>query len=284
MFENIIGKADLVRNIDLIEILKHAGGIRDNHDKAKWHTCQGVISVTDQKFMNWTQSTGGGGAIDLVMHLKEWNFKSAVSWLLENFSSSAGGSSEYVSSKPTAKRTFTLPKRDDRNLPKVTDYLRCDRCIPAVLVNMLIRSGKLYSDKRSNAVFLLLGKEKKVVGAEIRGTNHSRWHGMASGSKKGLGAFYVKSQNTKKIVLCESAIDALSYFALHPDCMAASTSGANPNPAWLPLFIAKGFEIYCGFDNDETGERAANKMIHLYPMVRRLRPTKHDWNDVLRSQ
>ena len=149
---------------------------------------------------------------------------------------------------------------------------------------MLIRSGKLYADKRSNAVFLLLGKEKKVVGAEIRGTNHSRWHGMASGSKKGLGAFYVKSQNTKKIVLCESAIDALSYFALHPDCMAASTSGANPNPAWLPLFIAKGFEIYCGFDNDETGERAANKMIHLYPMVRRLRPTKHDWNDVLRSQ
>ena len=284
MFEDIRGKAAHVRNIDLIEILKRAGGIRDNHDRAKWHTSQGVISVTGRKFMNWTQSVGGGGAIDLVMHLNGCNFRSALFWLLENLSFSAARSPEYVSSKPTAKRVFTLPERDDRNLTKVIDYLRYDRCIPAVPINMLIRSGKLYADKRGNAVFLLLGKEKKVVGAELRGTNHSRWHGMAPGSKKGLGAFYVKSQITKKIMLCESAIDALSYFALHPDCMAVSTSGANHNPAWLTLFIAKGFEIYCGFDNDETGERVANKMINLYPMVKRLRPTKHDWNEVLRSQ
>ena len=149
---------------------------------------------------------------------------------------------------------------------------------------MLIRSGKLYADNRGNAVFLLLGKEKKVVGAELRGTTHSRWHGMASGSKKGLGAFYVKNRNTDKIVLCESAIDALSYFALQPGCMVVSTSGANPDPAWLPLFMAKDFEIYCGFDNDEAGERAANKMIYLYPAVKRLRPTKHDWNEVLRAK
>jgi hypothetical protein len=141
---------------------------------------------------------------------------------------------------------------------------------------MLIRSGKLYADERGNAVFLLPGKEKKVAGAELRGTTCSKWRGMAFGSDKGLGAFYVTSQNTKKIVLCESAIDALSYFALHPHCMAASTSGVNPRPAWLPIFIAKGFEIYCGFDNDEAGERAAVKMIHLYPMVKRLRPAKQD--------
>jgi hypothetical protein len=284
MFDDIRVKADHVRNIDLIEILKLEGCIRDNHDKAKWHTCQGMISVTGQKFMNWRQSTGGGGAIDLVMHLKEWNFKSAVLWLSNNLSSFAARSPDFISSKPIAKRAFTLPQRDDRNLPRVIDYLRYDRCISVALVNMLIKSGKLYADKRVNAVFLLLGKEKKVVGAELRGTTHSLWRGMASGSKKGLGAFYVKSRNAEKIVLCESAIDALSYFALHPGCMVASTSEANPNPAWLTLLMAKGFEIYCGFDNDETGEKAANKMIHLYPMVRRLKPTKHDWNEVLRSQ
>jgi len=284
MFDDIKDKADLVRNIDLIEVLKLLGCIRDNHDKAKWHTYQGVITVTEQKFINWTQSVGGGGAIDLVMHLKEYDFKNALSWLLENLPSPAVRSPASINSKTAAKKNFKLPQRDDRNLPKVIDYLRYDRCIPVRLVNMLIRSGKLYADNRGNAVFLLLGKEKKVVGAELRGTTHSRWHGMASGSKKRLGAFYVKSRNTEKIVLCESAIDALSYFALHPGCMVASTSGANPNPAWLPLFMAKGFEIYCAFDNDETGERAANKMICLYPVVKRLRPTKHDWNEVLRSQ
>lgn len=284
MFKDIRDNADFVRHIDLIEILKQQAAVRDNHDEAKWHTCQGVLSVTGQKFMNWTQCVGGGGAIDLIMHLKEWDFKRAVSWLFENLPSYAACSPEYVSSKTTKERTFILPERENPNLPKVIDYLRYARCIPAALVNMLIRSGKLYADQRGNAVFLLLGKEKKVVGAELRGTTDSRWRAMAYGSKKGLGAFYVKSQNTKKIVLCESAIDALSYFALHPDCMAVSTSGANSNPAWLSLFIAKGFEIYCGFDNDEAGERTAKKMINLYPMVRRLRPAKHDWNDVLRSQ
>ena len=284
MSEHIRYRADHVRNIDLVEILKLVGSVRDNHDRAKWHTCQGVLSVTGRKFMNWTQLVGGGGAIDLVMHLRQLDFTSAVSWLSEHLSSFAAHSSEFISSNATAKRVFKLPQRDDRNLPKVIDYLRYGRCIPAALVNMLVRSGKLYADNRGNAVFLLLGKEKKVVGAELRGTTHSRWHGMAPGSQKGLGAFYVKSRNAAKIVLCESAIDALSYFALHPGCMVVSTSGANPNPAWLPLFIAKGFEIYCGFDNDETGERTADKMIHLHPTVKRLRPTKHDWNDVLRSQ
>ena len=284
MSEDMRDRADHVRNIDLIEILQLEGCIRDNHDRAKWHTCQGVLSVTGRKFMNWTQSVGGGGAIDLVMHLRQLDFMSAVSWLSEHLSSFAARSSEFISSKATVKKIFKLPQRDDRKLLKVIDYLRYGRCIPAALVNMLVRSGKLYADNRGNAVFLLLGKEKKVVGAELRGTIHSKWHGMASGSQKGLGAFYVQSPNTERIVLCESAIDALSYFSLHPGCMVVSTSGANPNPAWLPLFVAKGFEIYCGFDNDETGERAANKMIKLYRTVKRLRPTKHDWNDVLRSQ
>jgi hypothetical protein len=148
---------------------------------------------------------------------------------------------------------------------------------------MLIKSGKLYADNRGNAVFLLLGKKKGGWGRTAR---HNPFTMARYGLRfpKRLGAFYVKRRNTEKIVLCESAIDALSYFALHPDCMVVSTSGANPNPAWLTLLMAKGFEIYCGFDNDETGTRAANKMIYLYPAVKRLRPTKHDWNEVLRSQ
>ena len=152
------------------------------------------------------------------------------------------------------------------------------------LIDFLISCGKLYADNRANAVFLLLGKEKRVVGAELRGTTDSKWHGMVPGSRKDLGCFFVKRSNTKKAVLCESAIDAISYFALHPDCMALSTSGANPNPAWISILIKKRFDIYCGFDSDETGDSLANRMILLYPAVKRLRPNKHDWNEVLLSK
>ena len=82
---------------------------------------------------------------------------------------------------------------------------------------------------------------------------------MAPGSRKDQGGFYVKSTYIKKFVICESAIDAISLFALHPDSLVLSTSGINPNPAWLPRLINKGFDIHCGFDSDQTGDTIAIK-------------------------
>ncbi|MDI6792669.1 MAG: toprim domain-containing protein, partial [bacterium] len=55
------------------------------------------------------------------------------------------------------------------------------------------------------------------------------------------------------------------------------------NPAWLKMFINKGYEVYCGYDADDAGDNLAKKMIELYPSIRRLRPPRHDWNDVLRA-
>jgi len=99
-----------------------------------------------------------------------------------------------------------------------------------------------------------------------------------------LGCFYIKRSHTNKMVLCESAIDALSCFALNRDFITLSTSGATPNPAWLTTFINKGFEIYCGFDADKIGDSFAVKMMRRYPSIKRLRPIKHDWNEILQSK
>jgi 5S rRNA maturation endonuclease (ribonuclease M5) len=273
----------MVRHIDLKEVLKRTGAIKDNIDKAKWRTCQGVISVTGQKFINWSDGgIGGGGAIDLIIHLKQYDFKTAVCWLFDNFSIS--GSQISNNTRPVIKPALSLPKKDDKKLSRITNYLQYDRFLPPELINFLVKSGKLYADKRANAVFLLLGKEKSVVGAELRGTTTKRWRGIATGSRKDLGCFYIKRSHTNKIVLCESAIDALSCFALNRDFITVSTSGANPKPAWLTTFINKGFEIYCGFDSDEIGDRLAEKMMRRYPSVKRLRPIKHDWNEILHSK
>lgn len=56
-----------LRAIPLELVLEMAGAQRDPHDKHKWHTHEGVLSVTGVKFMNWTHDKGGGGAIDLAM-------------------------------------------------------------------------------------------------------------------------------------------------------------------------------------------------------------------------
>ena len=278
-FEDIKNKAQIVRQIDLKAILIQTGAIQDNFDKAKWHTSRGTISITGQKFINWHQGFGGGGAIDLIIHLKAYDFKTAVSWLSENFPLC-----RRQMSKPAQKPALRLPTRDDRKLAQIANYLSDDRCVPAELINAMIKSGKLYADKRANAVFLLLGKQKRVVGAELRGTSKKRWLAMAPGSRKDLGCFYIKRSNSKKIVLCESAIDALSCFTINQGVISLSTSGVTANPAWLTTLIDKGFEIYCGFDADKAGDSFAKKMTRLFPNVKRLRPIKHDWNDVLSSK
>ncbi|NIA31317.1 MAG: hypothetical protein GWP06_15590 [Actinobacteria bacterium] len=77
-FEKIRAKANEVRDIDLGVLLQYFGSTKDLQDKAKWHTSQGVVSVNGPKFMNWTQGTGGGGAIDLVIHS---TFGVNISWM-----------------------------------------------------------------------------------------------------------------------------------------------------------------------------------------------------------
>ena len=269
-----------LRRIDLKTILALATAVRDRSDKNKWHTCQGIISVSGQKFFNWNQSEGGGGAIDLVIHLKKCDFNTALCWLSEHFPSAVRG----VETKCVSRPAFQLPQRDDTKLHQVTRYLQVVRHIDPQLVKLLLDAGTLYPDDRGNAVFLLLGKEKLVVGAELRGTTSLRWRGMATGSRKDLGYFSIERGKTKTVVLCESAIDAISCLALNPDCLAISTSGANPNPAWLQSLINEGYAIFCGFDSDDTGDRLAERMLQSHSSIKRLRPTKNDWNDLLISK
>lgn len=274
--------ADRVRTIDLGILLLHYGCTKDLHDKAKWHTPKGIISVTGDKFINWTLGTGGGGAIDLIIHLQGLEFKDAVFWLCDNFSTPSELTTSHKRLHPP-KQILKLPQRNNKKLGQVTKYLKDNRCIPRELIDNLILSGKLYADIRGNAVFLLLGKKKRVVGAELRGTCNIKWRGMAQGSQKNLGCFYIVGKSSKKMVLCESAIDAASCAVLYPEYTAISTSGVTANPAWLENFITNGCEIYCGFDNDSAGDMMADRMIKHHPSIKRLRPNRHDWNEVIQS-
>lgn len=270
-------RAHRLRSIPLEDVLRAGGARRDRADKAKWHTARGTISITGMKFMNWNQSVGGGGAIDLAIHLNGFDFKAALEWLARHFPVC-----DHPEHAPPPRR-FVLPPPDARKLPAVKRYLVHDRALPAALLYSLLDSGRLYADTRGNAVFLLLGEENSPVGAELRGTTRARWRGMAPGSHKDLGYFSLPASCATTIVLCESAIDAISCFALYPDRLCISTSGARPNPRWLPSLLQQGYRVYCGFDSDSTGEDTAQKMMALYPNVRRLRPAQHDWNDVLKS-
>ena len=272
-------QAHRLRAIPLETVLPLCGGRADRSDKRKWHTPAGVLSITGVKFMNWNCGVGGGGAIDLVMHLNHLDFKAAVDWLAEHFPTALP-----LPVPPTLGSAFELPPSDPSKLGRVKDYLVAQRAITPALLESLIQLGTLYADTRANAVFLLLGKENLPVGAELRGTTPRRWRGLAAGSQKDLGFFSIPAEPRPALILCESAIDAISCFALHPQYRCLSTAGARPNPRWLRSLLDQGGEIYCGFDADPTGDEMARAMIALHPSVKRLRPSLHDWNDVLKAR
>ena len=272
--------AQHLRAIPLETVLPLCGAQKDHDDKRKWHTSAGALSVTGAKFMNWHDSVGGGGAIDLVMHLNHLDFKAAVDWLAHHFP----GARPPPPVPPTPPSQLRLPPPDPSKLGRVKEYLAQQRGITPTLLDPLIQSGTLYADTRANAVFLLLGKESLPVGAELRGTTQRVWRGLAPGSQKDLGCFSIPATPLPGIILCESAIDAISCFALHPHHRCLSTAGARPNPRWLQPLLDQGHPVYCGFDADPTGDYMACAMIALHPTIKRLRPPEHDWNDVLKAQ
>jgi hypothetical protein len=253
------------------------GAYPDRHDRGKWHTGKGPISVTGAKFMNWSEGRGGGGAIDLVLHLQGCDFKAAVAWLADHFPCPPfpGG--------PERRPGLNLPREIPELWGRVEDYLLRVRRLPVPVLRELKAMGTLYADERRNAVFLMRAESGDPVGAELRGTGPVRWRGMAPGSRKNLGFFSIGPLLAEKAILCESAIDAISCLAIHPGTLCISTSGAASNPEWLSRLQMPHRKIYCGFDADETGDHVASLLCANYPGMERIRPSHHDWNDQLCS-
>jgi len=271
-------RAQRLRAVPLTAVLQFSGAQPDRSDPRKWHTGRGVLTITETKFMNWNCGQGGGGAIDLVMHLHQLGFGQALEWLEIHFGTATLIAPDLYRDR---RYRFRRPARDTWRWSAVICSRK--RHLPAALLETLIDSGSLYADAHANAVFVLQGKRNEPVGAELRGTTAVAWRGMAPGSRKDQGFFAIPTTpSLTTIVLCESAIDAISCHALHPQHRCLSTAGARPNPAWLAELVSQARQLYCGFDRDDTGEAMAQAMMQLHPSIQRIRPSRKDWNDVLR--
>lgn len=67
--------ADKVRDIPLEKVADELGLDPDPKDKHKWIHENHIINITGSKFYDWQHLKGGGGAIDLVMHINQCDFK-----------------------------------------------------------------------------------------------------------------------------------------------------------------------------------------------------------------
>lgn len=123
---------DTLRRIELTQILKRCGCTPHRLDKKKWHTPMGTISVNGMKFMNWSTGKGGGGAIDLVCHIKGDHFKQAVLWLIDNFDPIITPEQPHTSflSQPDQHPPFQPPTASLRNIHRIKHYLCYTRALP----------------------------------------------------------------------------------------------------------------------------------------------------------
>src|ERR1035441_6529672 len=99
-FDDLRQRAAAVREVPLEDVLLFRGAVRDRRDRRKWHTEQGPLSVNGPKFINWHQGQGGGGAIDLVMHLAGVDFRTAVIWLQQHLAASPPSGGESATHAP----------------------------------------------------------------------------------------------------------------------------------------------------------------------------------------
>ena len=145
-------------------------------------------------------------------------------------------------------------------------YLEHKRRLPAGLLSSPRFAGRVRIDCRGNAVFPHFDIAG-LCGYEIKNQGFT---GFSAGGKKGLWFSHTGSSD-RRLVLAESAIDALSHAVLFPDAedrTRYASLGGKPNakqPGLVQSTIAKlpeGAEIVAAFDADEAG-RMLVKVVRL---------------------
>jgi hypothetical protein len=146
----------------------------------------------------------------------------------------------------------------------------------------------LRADPRGNILFPhrdSLG----FAGFESKGYH---WTSFSVGGVKALWSSNVSSTDTR-LVLVESAIDALSHYQLHPDAHTryASTAGAiSPHQRAVIdtalRMLPPKTTVVLGFDRDAAGDDLAKQVRELSPgpFERATSPVGKDWNDCLQAR
>ena len=257
--------------------------------RRRWKRPGSVLAIDGERFFDHARSHGGGGAIDLVMHARQCDFRAALEFL--HFAPAPPAATPAAPQPPS--RSLRLPPPDPACWPAVRRYLTAQRGLDPRLLLACHRDGSLYADRRRNAVFLCRDAAGTPTGAEIAGTRPRAggppFKGMAPGSRKARGGFHLRTGRRRPALalLVESAIDALSARLLlapdlPPHTLLAATAGlASQPPAWI--LRCRPRLLVCAYDNDLPGEQAAQALRRHRPLLPRLLPpTGKDCNDALR--
>ena len=224
--------------------------------------------------MNWNAGGGGGGAIDLVIHLHHLDFKAARRLAGAPFSGSLPPPPLAACHRHASPVSSCGCRPRSRQLARVKDYLARQRGLPQ------------RCSIRSSSQAPCMPTPEPTPSSCCSEKKTSRWGPNCAAPPRSGVAWRPAPKKTwaaspfPPTPLCQSTSSFVNRpstpsVALPsiPDHRCLSTAGARPNPRWLQPLLDQGCQVYCGFDADPTGDHMARAMIALHPAVQRLRPS-----------
>ncbi|MBW4558130.1 MAG: plasmid recombination protein [Trichormus sp. ATA11-4-KO1] len=299
-------QAEKLRDLPLEDVAWQLGLDRDHKLPLRWRGHGHIINIDGSKFYDFSpeQQKGGGGAIDLVMHVNQCNYRQATAWLYDGFGALGAEraaiaqaqkmTAEIIQLEPRPK--FTLPVEDKTKWQPVSNYLTRKRGIPSNFVEVLHNRGLVYADAQQNAVFVMrnLDDQPQAQGAFLRGTRgeNNTFKGYEKGTKRRDSWFYFHlggqpTDSVEKVVLLKSPIDVISFAMLEyqvrgdvPPTRTLYMAVDSPNS--LPLEQLQHIpNVQVAFDPSGAGNAAARAVKELLPQSKRLKCKAADWNQQL---
>jgi hypothetical protein len=289
-------QADQLRDLPLEEVAWHLGLDPAPKGKGSWKGHGHIINIDGSKFYDFSTSRGGGGAIDLVMHIQQCPYKEAIAWLNDQFGESgmlqaarahASKEAQQIAFVEPAPK-FEPPQKDESQWQAVERYLVNKRKLPPDLIQRLHQADLIYADSEQNAVFVMRTRSSETTGAFLRGTKGSqnnRFMGYARNTKRNQGWFYFQlgggeADPVERVVILKSPIDAISFAAKdNPEnrTLYLVSDGIRQLP---PLDYLKDKEVIVAYDLafDEKAKEIKQLVAHA---VRRKLKDGMDWNDFL---
>jgi hypothetical protein len=266
-----------------------------------------IIIARDERSGHWiyfsvSDDNDNGTILDFINHRQRWSLgdirKELRPWI---------GTAPGQIARPQAdlfQKEVTPIKRDRASVVAQFaaaaplcgghKYLEEERGIPASVLESQRFLGRIYTDKYNNAVFPHHDRHG-VCGFEIR---NFKFKGFAKGGEKGLW-FSNAQPGDAALVITESAIDALSYHALHaPETTRYFSIAGEMNPVQRDLLagamnkLPEGGTVIIATDNDPGGQKLALSIREIAQSAGRddLGVIEHqpdedgqDWNDVLKQ-
>lgn len=290
-------QANQLRDLPLFDVAWHLGLNLDSKSPNRWKGHGHTINIDGSSFYDFETSRGGGGAIDLVMHVRQSSFKSAVAWLSERYGTEemlraathhARERALQIATEVPAPR-FEPPQPDESRWQAVEHYLVNKRKLPSNLIQALHEAGLIYADCFSNAVFVMQTREREIIGAFKRGSKggtNNRFMGYAKDTLRDKGWFFFQlggedGESAQRVVILKSPIDAISYAALNLPEKRTLYLVADSVRQLPPLDYLTDKEVVVAYDLN--GDEKAREIKQHVPHALRQRPQGEDWNEDLRE-